>query len=104
MSSELRRALLKAPSTSASAALVRPLNPKPRNAEGCTTNAEFPFYSIYPDLFPSAFKYTELRTLDRGAERETAGNRIGFSMSQFLHEHGSGVQSGVYGEERGRGC
>ena len=61
MGSELRRALLTAPSTSASTAIVRPPNPKPHNAEDCTTNAGFLFYPIQPDIFSS--KHAELRTL-----------------------------------------
>lgn len=41
MDSELRGTLLKVPSTSASAALVRPLDSNPRNTEECAINVEF---------------------------------------------------------------
>jgi len=41
MDSEVRRTLLEAPSTSVSAALVRPLDSNPRNTEDCATNVKF---------------------------------------------------------------
>ena len=52
MDNEVRRTLLKAPSTSVSAALVRPLYLNPRNTEDCVINAKFlPHFFLHPTLF-----------------------------------------------------
>lgn len=48
MDSESRRNLLKAPTTSVSAALVRPLDSGSRNTEGCGINAKFLLCFLVP--------------------------------------------------------
>ena len=101
MDSELRKSLLKAPSTSASTALVRSLGSKLRSA---LIPSFFPTFFLHPALWLSTFKLwrTKSWTLVR-LTLLSASNRVRFPLPWFLHEHRSCVQSGVYGEERERG-
>jgi len=65
MDSEVRRTLLKAPSTSVSAALVRPLYPNHRNTKDCVINHFTLFPHPTPCLSTSNLEYMELRTIIR---------------------------------------